>query len=143
MKELERAFGVYVSWNCARLNSGDYATLYTRSHDMTADISTKGFDDAALYARLWLLMNLYSPQQWIDNVLRPLPLLADKSSALEDPDFDKNALNSQWVIFSMSKSTKVEDKKKAIKKKPVKQKAAEFVLALPTAYPNTPRTERS
>ena len=23
MKELERAFGVYVSWNCARLNSGD------------------------------------------------------------------------------------------------------------------------
>ena len=57
MKELERAFGVYVSWNCARLNSGDYETLYTRSHDMTADISTKGFDDAALYARLSLLMN--------------------------------------------------------------------------------------
>ena len=101
MKELERAFGVYVSWNCARLNSGDYETLYTRSHDMTADISTKGFDDAPLYARLSLLMNLYSPQQWLENVLRPLPMLADKSSALEDPAFDENALNSQWVISSM------------------------------------------
>ena len=43
----------------------------------------------------------------------------------------------------MSKSTKAEDNKKAIKKKPVKQKVAEFILALPTAYPNTPRTERS
>jgi len=38
MKELERAFGVYVSWNCARLASGDYSIFYTRSHDMDADI---------------------------------------------------------------------------------------------------------
>ena len=59
MKGLERAFGAYVSWNCSRLNSGDYEIMYTRSHDMTADISTKGIDDACLYARLSLLMNLY------------------------------------------------------------------------------------
>ena len=69
MKELERAFGVYVSWNCSRLNSGDYEIGHTRSHAMIADISTKGFDDACLYARLLLLMNLYSPQQWRDDVI--------------------------------------------------------------------------
>ena len=64
MKELERAFGVYVSWNSARLSSGDYEIVYTRSHDMSADIYTKGFDDVALFQRLLLRTNLYSPEQW-------------------------------------------------------------------------------
>ena len=43
----------------------------------------------------------------------------------------------------MSKSTKAEDNKTATKKKHVNPKAAEFSIELPTAYPNTPRTERS
>ena len=88
-------------------------------------------------------MNLYSPQQWLEGVLRSHPLVGDKSSALEDPDFHKIAMNSQWVIYSMSKSTKAEDNKKAIKKKPVKPKASEFMIEHYSSYPNTPRTERS
>ena len=88
-------------------------------------------------------MNLYSPEQWNDNVLRPMPLLGDKSSALEDPVIDKDALNSQWMIFIMSKSTKAEDNKKAIKKKAVKPKAAEFMIEQLVSYPHVPRTERS
>lgn len=40
MKELERALGVYASWNCARLSSRDYVIVYTRSHDMSADMYT-------------------------------------------------------------------------------------------------------
>ena len=63
MKELERAFGVYVSWNCARLASGDYVIYYTRSHDQSADIATKGFNDVGLFNRLLLLTNTYSPDQ--------------------------------------------------------------------------------
>ena len=61
MKGLEHAFGVYVSWNCASLASGDYLIYYTRSHDMAADIYTKGFNDASLFNRILLLTNLYSP----------------------------------------------------------------------------------
>ena len=61
MKELERAFGVYVSWNCVRLASADYNLVYTRSHDMSSDIYTKGFNDKGLFCRLLLLTNLYSP----------------------------------------------------------------------------------
>ena len=38
MKELEKAFGVYVSWNCSRLQSGDYVMVYTLTHDISADI---------------------------------------------------------------------------------------------------------
>ena len=49
MKELERAFGVYVSWNSARLGTGGYVIYYTRSHDMSADIYTKGSTTVLYY----------------------------------------------------------------------------------------------
>ena len=104
MKELERAFGVYVSWNCARLASGDYLIYYTRSHDMAADIYTKGFNDVCSFNRLLLLTNLYSPDQWRCNVLRPAPLLGDKSTAIGTEGFDDSIVNSQWCILNASKS---------------------------------------
>ena len=111
MKELEKAFGVYVSWNCSRLQSGDYVMVYTRTHDMSADNYTKGFDDQALFQRLLLLTNLYYPSQWKNNELKPAPLLGDKSSALGHPDFDDSLLNSQWPIFIMGGSETLEKRK--------------------------------
>ena len=84
-----------------------------------------------------------SPQQWREDALRPAPLLGDKSSALEDPYFNSSLMNSQWAIFSMSKSTEAEDNKKAIRKKPVNKKVNEFLIEHHPSYPNTPRTERA
>ena len=124
MKELERAFGCYVSWNCARLASGDYAISYTRSHDMAADIYTKGFNDNALFNRLLLLTNLYSPDQWRQNVLRPTPILGDKTLAVGSEDFDIKLFNSQWPLLVGSASTKQEDNRKPIKKKAKPKKMA-------------------
>ena len=93
--------------------------VYTRTHDMSADIYTKGFDDSALFQRLLLLTNLYSPSQWKSNELKPAPLLGDKSSALGHPDFDESMLNSQWPIYIMGGQDTLE-KRKAIKQKPKK-----------------------
>ena len=122
MKELERNFGCYVSWNCSRLASGDYIFIYTRSHDMCADIHTKGFNDHGLWTRLCLLTNLYSPSQWKAGELRPAPILADKSSAIGSEGFDSSMINSQWPLFIMGGSTRAEDNRKAIKKKKPKKK---------------------
>ena len=126
MKELERAFGVYVSWNCARLASGDYVIYYTRSHDMAADICTKGFNDVALYSRLLLLTNMYSPDQWKKNILRPPPLLGDRSSAIGSEGFDSTATNSQLSVLSAAQSAKQEDNRKPIKKNAEPKKMASF-----------------
>ena len=136
MKELERAFGVYVSWNSARLSSGDYEIVYTRSHDMSAGIYTKGFDDAALFQRLLLLTNLYSPEQWESGLIRPAPLLGDKSPAEGSPLFDPSLINSQWSIYLMGVAQE-QDNRKAIKKKPPKKKASSFTIE-PCWYPSVP-----
>ena len=60
MKELERAFGVFLAWIIGRLASRDYDITYCRAHDMTADIYTKGFNDIALLQRLGLLIDIYT-----------------------------------------------------------------------------------
>ena len=67
---------------------------------MSADIYTKGFNDKGLFCRLLLLANLYSPDQWSRNVLRPVPMLADKSAAIGSENFmvlcsTRNGLFSQ------------------------------------------------
>ena len=49
MKELERTFGVFLAWIAGRTASRDYDLMYCRTHDMTADIYTKGFNDIALF----------------------------------------------------------------------------------------------
>lgn len=136
MKELERAFGVYVSWNSARLSSGDYEITYTRSHDMSADVYTKGFDDAGLFQRLLLLTNLYSPEQWESGLMRPEPLLGDKSPAKGSPLFDPSLINSQWSIYLIGVAQE-QDNRKAMKKKPPKKKASSFTIE-PCWYPNVP-----
>ena len=134
MKELERAFGVYVSWNCARLNSGDYVIVYTRSHDMSADIYTKGFNDAGLFSRLCLLTNLYSPMQWSSGLLRPAPLLADKSAANLSPDSDSSVVNSQWPILVLGPSSRPEDNRKPIKKKNKKETKRMLGIIMPKCW---------
>ncbi len=58
MNEPERAFGVYVSWKCERLASADYVIFYTRSHDMSADIYTKGFENAQKWMDACLLIGV-------------------------------------------------------------------------------------
>ena len=79
-------------------------------------IYTKGFDDAALFQRLLLLANLYSPEQWKANALKPAALLGDKSFAHGHPDFDESMLNSQWPIYIMGGQYTLENRK-AIKQK--------------------------
>ena len=66
---------------------------------MSADIYTKGFDDAGLFQRLLLFTNLYAPEQWTANILRPPALLGDKTSAEGHPGFDESLINSQWSIY--------------------------------------------
>ena len=93
MKTLERCFGVCLAWLSSRMMSGDYNLVHTRSHDMTADIHTKGFDDVGLYRRLRKLNNIFTPEE-IANVRgevscwNPDPLTFDKKDARLDPTFD-------------------------------------------------------
>ena len=61
MKTLERCFGVSVAKINERMRSGDYFMVHTRTHDMSADIYTKGFTDVALFNRLRALINVFSP----------------------------------------------------------------------------------
>ena len=80
MKDLERCFGVSLAWGHMRMTSGDYIIVHTRSHDMSADIYTKGFANNALFQRLRMLINIYTEKELEDNVLNPpalalLPLL--------------------------------------------------------------------
>ena len=49
MKTLERCFGVSVQYIHGRIESGDYVVVQTRSHDMQADIYTKGFNDKGYF----------------------------------------------------------------------------------------------
>ena len=90
-------------------------------------------NDAALFQRLLLLTNLYSPEQWKANTLRPAALLGDKSSAHGHPEFDESVLNSQWPIYIMCGKDTLE-KRKAIKQKP--KKKAKASTSMVVQYPN-------
>ena len=59
MKDLERAFGISLAWGYQRICSGDDIMMHTRTHDMTADIFTKGFQNKHLLKRLRMLINIY------------------------------------------------------------------------------------
>ena len=63
MKDLERCFGVSLAWGHQRMMAGDYIMVRTRSHDMSADIYTKGFLNRTLFRRLKLLTNLYTTKE--------------------------------------------------------------------------------
>ena len=54
--------------------SEDYIIVRTRSHDMSADLYTKGFLTKTLCNRLKLLANLYTRQELKDLILNPLAL---------------------------------------------------------------------
>ena len=70
IKDLERCLGVFLVWGHHRMMSGDYIMVHTRSHDMSADIYTKGFLNRTVLRRLKLLTNLYTTEElekgWLD-----------------------------------------------------------------------------
>ena len=65
---------VSLAWLNARLRSGDYVMIHIRSHDMSADIHTKGFVDRLLFHRLKMLTNIYSLDEIDKDDLNPAPL---------------------------------------------------------------------
>ena len=93
-------------------------------------LTTKG-----LFCRLLLLTNLYSPDQWSRNVLRPVPMLADKSMAIGSENFDGTVINSQWPILTEAGSSRQEDNRKPIKKK-AKHTKIRWRELLASAYHN-------
>ena len=74
--------------------------------------------------RLLLLTNLYSSDQRVRDILRPAPLLGDKSSAIGSESSDGSFLNSQWSILNDASSSKQEDNRKPSKKKAKPKKMA-------------------
>ena len=60
MKDLERCFGISLAWGYQRIVSDDYIMIHTRTHDMSADIFTKGFQSKVLFRRLRQLINVYT-----------------------------------------------------------------------------------
>ena len=71
---------VSLAWGHQRMMSGDYIMVHTRSHDMSADIYTKGFLNKTLFRRLKLLTNLYTQEELDKGWLNP-PALDDKGGA--------------------------------------------------------------
>ena len=55
-----------------RIESGDYAIVQTRSHDMQADIYTKGFNNKGLFQRLRIMIKYYSPEEIEKCILNPV-----------------------------------------------------------------------
>ena len=63
MKTLETCHGFSVASIHQGVLDGVYNWIHTRSEHMTADIFTKPFAQPALWARLKMLINIYSPSQ--------------------------------------------------------------------------------
>ena len=113
MKDLERCFGISLAWGHQRIESGDYVLIHTRSHDMAADIYTKGFQNRPLFWRLRQLINIYTVAE-IDNWELNPAILGDDAQPVENQKSDD--LNSQYkiIISGANSKTKI---KKAIKVK--------------------------
>ena len=130
MKELERTFGIFLAWVTGRLSSGEYVVTYTRTHDMAADIYTKGFDNREFVERLLVMINVYFPKDLADRRLRSPPPTADKSDATKEPGWRSDEVNSQFQILTGAKSTKADDNEKAIVKKKPKGKMGGVVAVV-------------
>ena len=86
------------------MRSGDYFMVHTRTHDMSADIYTKGFTDVALFNRLRYLIGVYSPADKDRCVFNPAPLGADKLTATEESGYSEWDCNTQYGIIMSGKS---------------------------------------
>jgi hypothetical protein len=95
MKTLERCFGISVTKINERMLSGDYIMVHTRSHDMSADIYTKGFTDVALFNRLRYLIGVYSPTDKARCVFNPAPSGAGKLPATDESGYSAWGCNTQ------------------------------------------------
>ena len=116
MKELERTSGIFLAWITGRLAPGDYDLRYTHTHDMAADIYTKGCNDTALFYRLRMLINVYFEVDLKLGNLRPKPLTVDKGDASLVEGFRHDDVTSQYQILNGEKSTRAADNKQAVGK---------------------------
>ena len=117
MKTLERGFGVDIAWNHARVESGDYDLIHTRSSHMAADIFTKPFPGPAPWTRLRRLINIYSPQELAEGWLSP-DQKDYPAKDIEGIDEPVNHLNPHYTYIMSGASTLKTDFRKPIKKKP-------------------------
>ena len=115
MKTLERCFGVSLAWLNLRLRSGDYVVIHTRSHEMSADIYTKGFVDAKLFHRLKKLMNIFTREELEEGLLNPDPLTGE--GKIDEEALGSTSANPQYAIIRLGPSSATTNQK------PIKQKA--------------------
>lgn len=87
--------------------------VHTRSHDMSADIFTKGFLNKTLFRRLKLPTNMCTLEELEKGWLNP-PALNDKGE--ERPEDGTRGLNTQYGII-LSGPSSAKSNKKAIKQK--------------------------
>ncbi len=73
MQPLDQIPGINVGWVHAKVADGSYNMIHTRTEHMTADLYTKSFKDFALWGRLKMLANIYSPKQMDANPWVPNP----------------------------------------------------------------------
>ena len=85
--------------------------IHTRSHDMSADIYTKGFTDVALFNRLRSLISVYSPYDLVHNLFCPAPLGADKLPCTVEGGLVVENINTQYCILLSGKSLEQDDRK--------------------------------
>ena len=98
MKILERCFGVWLSWLNHRIRAGDYVIVHTRSHDMSADIYTKGVVDRKLFERLKTLKNLYTLEELKDGVDMLNPEFLDAEKNVDVVATNSTDLNPRYRI---------------------------------------------
>ena len=91
--------------------------VHTRSHDMSADIYTKGFTDKSLWERLNLLTNVFTPKQILDFDVNPA-VLKDEEDLVIRP---VGNLNTQY--YEIMKNASLVEERKPIKQKKPKAKA--------------------
>ncbi len=119
MKTLERGHGVQLSWNHGRFSSDDYILIHTRTSHMTADIYTKGFNDANTWRRLRRLINVYTKEELSKGWLSPDP---DSYAAkdIEGIEVDIKDVNPHYTYIMSGESELNTDFRKPAKIKPQK-----------------------
>ena len=89
--------------------------IHTRSHDMSADIYTKGFVDAKLFHRLKRLTNIFTREELEKGLLNPEPLTGE--GKIDEEPLSSTSANLQYAII-LSGPSSATTNQKPIKKKP-------------------------
>ena len=98
------------------MQSDDYIMIHTRTHDMSADIFTKGFQSKLLFRRLRQLINVYSPEGIAEFDSKGAPrgaedwnpaLLNSAGMVVEKP---KDVINTQYSAIATGMNSKSKNK---------------------------------